>query len=72
MGEETYRHRQSSSFTKVESLGTGGTRTLRLAGQIRLAGSGTLAGTVLDQFIHVVTDATGQTGVDTAVTSFCS
>ena len=72
VGEETYRYRQSSSFTKVESLETNETRTLRLAGHIRLAGSGPLAGTVLDQFIHVVTDATGETRVDTAVTSFCS
>ena len=71
VGGDTYRYRQSSTFTKVESLETNDTRTLRLAGSVRLAGNGPLAGTVFDQFIHVVEDATGVTRVDTYVSSFC-
>jgi hypothetical protein len=71
VGEDTYRYRQSSIFSKVESLESGDTRTLRLAGSIQLAGSGPFAGTKLEQVIHVVIDATGETRVDTSVTSFC-
>ena len=71
VGDETYRYRQSSMFSKVESLETNETRTLRLAGSIQLSGSGPLAGTKLEQVIHVVTDATGMTRVDTNVSSFC-
>ena len=71
VGDDTYRYLESHVFTKVESLETNETRTLRLAGSVRLAGSGPLAGTTLDQRIRVVVDATGQTRVDTSVLSFC-
>ena len=71
VGDDTYRYRQSSTFSKVEDVESGETRTLRLAGSIRLAGSGPFAGTKFEQQIHVVTDATGVTRVDTYVSSFC-
>ena len=58
-------------FNKVESLETGDTRTLRLAGSVRLASTGPFAGTRFRQVVHVVVDVTGVTRVDTAARSTC-
>ena len=49
----------------------GDSRTQRLRGWVRLAGRGPLAGTKLDQRIHMVIDAKGERRVDTYVSSFC-
>ena len=71
VGEDTYRYRQSSVFSELE-LEDGVSRTQRLAGHIRLSGSGPFAGVKLRQVFHVVRDATGEVRVDTRVSSFCS
>ena len=71
VGGETYRYRQSSVFSELE-LEDGVSRTQRLAGHIRLSGSGPFAGVKLRQVFHVVRDATGEVRVDTRVSSFCS
>jgi hypothetical protein len=72
VGDATYRYRQSSIFSEAESLETDVSRTLRLAGVIRLSGNGPFAGVKLQQRIHVVTDANGDVRVDTYVSSFCT
>jgi hypothetical protein len=71
VGSDTYRYQQSSMFSELETLETNESRTLRLASSIRLAGPGPLAGTKLDQVIHVVVDASGHKRVDTYVSSYC-
>lgn len=71
VGDDTYRYRQSSAFSELE-LEDGVSRTQRLAGTIRLSGSGPFAGVKLRQVFHVVEDATGEVRVDTGVSSFCS
>jgi hypothetical protein len=72
VGDTTYRYHQSSVFSELEPAGTYDSRTQRLAGSIRLAGSGPFAGVKLQQRIHLVTDATGEVRVDTSVSSFCT
>ncbi len=72
VGDETYRYRQSSAFSELEPRDTYDSRTQRLAGTIRVSGSGPLAGVKLQQRIHVVTDATGTVRVDSYVSSFCA
>ena len=71
VAEDTYRYRQSSVFSELE-LEDAVSRTQRLAGTIRLSGSGPFAGVKLRQVFHVVRDATGEVRVDTRVSSFCS
>jgi hypothetical protein len=71
VGDDTYRYHQVSHFSELEAA-DGETRTERLSGWIRLAGSGPLAGTKLEQRIHTVTDANGVQRVDTYISSFCS
>ncbi len=68
-GGEVYRYTSISRFSELETPDE--TRTESLRGFIRLAGSGPLAGTKLEQRLHTVTDATGVRRVDTAVSSFC-
>lgn len=68
-GGEVYRYLSVSTFSELETPDE--TRTESLRGFIRLAGSGPLAGTKLEQRIHTVTDANGVARVDTYVSSFC-
>lgn len=69
-GGKTYRYVSISKFSELETQDE--TRTESLRGFIRLAGSGPLAGTKLEQRIHTVTDANGVRRVDTYVSSFCA
>ncbi|KAA1426376.1 hypothetical protein [Nocardioides antri] len=72
VGADRYRYNKFSKFSEVEVEPAGAVRTQQLLGRIRLAGSGPMAGTVLEQRIHVVRDANGVRRVDVYVSSFCS
>lgn len=71
MGDDVYRYSQASKFSEHERLDDGQTSPNQLIGWIRLAGSGPLAGTKLQQHINAVVDANGVRRVDTCVSSFC-
>lgn len=70
VGDDVYRYSQVSKFSEHEV--EDGPSGNQLIGWIRLAGSGPLAGTRLEQHIHTVVDANGVARVDTYVSSFCS
>ena len=71
VGDDVYRYSQVSKFNEHETLDDGQTSGNQLIGWIRLAGSGPLAGTKLQQHLNTIVDANGVTRVDTRVSSFC-